>query len=343
VGVDCEDTRAVEQAASSFASKLERWARAHLGPEAAVTAITRLPGHSGISFAFDVKVGAELERLVIRIPPEGVRRSGITDVLRPVPVLRLMESEGVPVPRVRWCEEDEQWFGVPYLIVDLVPGDTLGDIFESARQVPDAAPLFRQAVAALARIHAADWHAGLTGWDAPRPLAGEVDRYLPLLERSPIPEWVTVGHQLASALAASAPPDPDRGLVHNDYYSNNWMFERGTLTAVLDWEGAFIGAPLLDVGWLCMMYDPPSWSPAHRARIRWSPSVAFILDSYEEAAQTHPVNMAWYRAFAGYRLALLTAYYLDLHRRGRRHDPIWENLGESGGFLLRRAIELIGS
>jgi hypothetical protein len=47
----------------------------------------------------------------------------------------------------------------------------------------------------------------------------------------------------------------------------------------------------------------------------------------------------WYRAFAGYRLASLTGYYLDLHRRGRRHDPIWENLAESVPFMLDRAAE----
>ena len=50
---------------------------------------------------------------------------------------------------------------------------------------------------------------------------------------------------------------------------------------------------------------------------------------------------AWYRAFAGYRLSALTAYYLDLHRRGRRPDPIWENLAESVPFMLARAAELL--
>jgi hypothetical protein len=43
---------------------------------------------------------------------------------------------------VRWWGEDERWFGVPYLIVDYVPGATLGDVFRDTSEVADAEPLF---------------------------------------------------------------------------------------------------------------------------------------------------------------------------------------------------------
>src|SRR5690242_8869196 len=60
----------------AFAVGLGEWARAHAGPDASVDGIARLPGHSGISFAFALRSGdGHVERLVIRIPPEGVRRS----------------------------------------------------------------------------------------------------------------------------------------------------------------------------------------------------------------------------------------------------------------------------
>lgn len=326
-----------------FTERLERWARAHAGADATVEAVSRLPGHSGISFAFDLRSSAGVERLVIRVPPAGVRRSGITDVLRQAPLLRLMETAGVPVPRVRWSGEDETWFGVPYLIVDYVAGATLGDVFADVASVPDAEPLFEQAMTALAGIHAAPWREGLTGWDEPRPLVGEIDRYLPLLAKSPEAEWVARGGELAAALRAHTPAEPAPAVVHNDFYSNNWMFDRGALTGVLDWEGAFIGAPLLDVGWVCMMYDPPSWSPAHRERIAWAPPPEAIARAYASAAGAQPADLGWYRAFAGFRLASLTAYYLDLHRRGRRRDDVWENLGESVPWMLARAAEVAAS
>lgn len=325
---------------NTMTERLGTWARAHAGPRAAVTQVATLPGHSGISFGFELTGDQARDRLVIRIPPAGVSRTGIADVVRQVPLLGFMERSGVPVPRVRWWGEDERWFGVPYLIVDYVPGATLGDVFSETSEVADAEPLFVQAVEALVRIHAADWRVGLAGWDAPRRLGGEVERYLPLLRRSPERDWVTPGEALATALGGSVPPEPVPAVVHNDFYSNNWMFEDGRLTGVLDWEGTFIGAPLLDLGWLSMMYDPPSWSPAHRARIHWSPPVELIAELYDAASGSRPASLDWYRAFAGYRLASLTAYYLHLHRRGRRPDPAWESLAESVPYMLERATAL---
>jgi hypothetical protein len=98
---------------NTITERLGTWARAHAGPQAAVTQVATLPGHSGISFAFDLAGDQARDRLVIRIAPAGVRRTGIADVLRQVPLLRFMDRSGVPVPRVRWWDDDERWFGVP--------------------------------------------------------------------------------------------------------------------------------------------------------------------------------------------------------------------------------------
>lgn len=330
-----------------FSDRLWRWAEAHLGDDARIVATRRLPGHSGISFAFDVRTDGDgaLERLVIRVPPAGVRRSGITDVLRQVPLLQAVTDAGVPAPRPRWWGDDEQWFGVPYLVVDLVPGATLGDVFEQplATTAEEAPALWRQAVEALARIHAIDWRERLDGWDKPRPLVRHVERWAHLIERSPEPSWLGPGHALAERLAATAPDDRALGLVHNDFYSNNWMFDGGRLTGVLDWEGTFIGDPLLDVGWVCMMSDRASWSPVHRERIAPSPDPELLAGVYAEATGADLSNLTWYRAFAGLRLASLTAYYLDLHRRGRRRDDVWEDIGASAPFMLARGAEVLGA
>jgi aminoglycoside phosphotransferase (APT) family kinase protein len=253
--------------------RLRRWALEHVAPTAQVASVERLPGHSSITLAFDVRHAGGLEQLVLRVVPAGVPRSGSTDVLRQVPLLRLMEAEGVPVPRVRWHGEDPSWFGVDHLIVDRVPGATLGDLFEAggaARPAGDPERLFAQAVDALAAIHHADWRGTLHGWDEPRGLDHEIDRWLPMLRKAADPhavdrgDWLTAALRVRARLHAGRPADPDPGVVHGDFYSNNWMFDGGRLSAVLDWETAVIGAQELDLGWLCMMYDPGSWSPGRR-------------------------------------------------------------------------------
>ena len=137
-----------------------------------------MPGNAGISFGFDVATPAGrqdepiVERLVIRVPPAGVRQQGNTDVLRKVPLLQALAAEGVPVPAVRWWGADEQWFGVPYLVVECLPGRSL-NIFAPDRSSFDLSAagvrsLFSQAVDALVATHRVDWRTRLAGWDGPR-------------------------------------------------------------------------------------------------------------------------------------------------------------------------------
>ena len=335
--------------ADDLAARLQRWVEAHYGPRAAATSVARLPGHAGTTVAFAVTPAgdaASADRLVVRLPPAGVRRQGTTDVLRQVPLLQVMERHGVPVPRVRWWGDDERWFGVPFLIVDFVAGATLGgDLFVlddgPTPNGPTAAEAFGRAVDALAAIHRVDWERELAGWDRPRPLAEEIDQWVPILDKALDPTWAARGHELRAALHASAPPEPEPGVVHADYYTNNWLFSEGRLVAVLDWEATFVGPRLLDLGWLSMMYDPQSWAPRHATRMAWSPPPEFLAARYEAASGSSTDHLGWYRALAGYRLACLTAHYYRLHRTGRRPDPVWEVFAESVPFMMRRASQLV--
>ncbi len=319
--------------------QLQRWTSHHIGPGAAVVAVERMPGHSSVTVAFDVAVDERLERLVLRVVPRGVPRRGSTDVLRQVPLLKLMAARGVPVPSLRWWDEDPYWFGVEYLIVDRVRGATLGDVFSGdGAPAPDADPraLYGQAIDALKAIHATDWQQALRGWDAPLALSQEVDRWEVLLRRADNPAWVRDGLRLRDRLHASAPEEPQPEVVHGDFYSNNWMFDGPRLTAVLDWESAFLGPQLLDLGWTCMMIDPPSWAAARRPDLRWTPPVDDLIARYGAAH----ADACWYRVLAAYRMVALTAHYLRLHRSGRRPDAVWEVIAESVPPMLDRAAEL---
>lgn len=322
--------------------QLQRWANHHIGADAAVVAVERMPGHSSVTVAFDVAADARVERLVLRVVPANVPRRGSTDVLRQVPLLALMTAQGVPVPRLRWWDDDPRWFGVEYLMVDRVAGATLGDVFSEAGAPPPAADpreLFGQAIDALAAIHATDWHDALRGWDEPLTLAAEIDRWDVLLPRAGDPAWVHAGLEVRDLLHASAPAEPRPGIVHGDFYVNNWMFDGPRLAAVLDWESAFLGPQLLDVGWVCMMFDPASWEPSGRPDLRWTPPVEFLVERYGAPE----AEVRWHRALAGYRMAALTAHYLRLHRSGRRPDDVWERIAESVPSMLARAGELARS
>jgi len=327
-------------------AQLERWAVTHYDDRVAVAGVTTMPGHAGLSFGFDVvRDEAVVDALVMRMPPTGVRRSGNTDVLRQVPLLQAMWWAQVPVPEVRWWDDDERWFGVPFIMVDRLPGETFDvrrSILAGNVDAEGVRNRFEQAVDALAKIHLVDWRDKLSDWQAPRALDDEVRFWDTLLDKSAESEWVPLGRSTRDRLLATVPADPDVGVFHGDYQTGNLLFDEGRLVAVLDWEISGIGAQLLDLGWLLMMNDPPSW--ANGDALATVPEFDELVDRYAMASGRYLrlEEVAWFRALAGYRFGVIACFNVMLHRTGKRPDPEWDNIAPSVPMLFGRALDLLG-
>ena len=317
--------------ATAMHERLRGWAADTLGPDAQVERVERMAGHSGITWAFE----ANGERLVLRLPPLGARRSAATDVHRQAPLLTALAAHGVPVPRLRWSGEHGPWFGTPYLIVDRVAGAPPGDVFADGGAPAPPHAVFAEAMRVLGRIHATP---PPSGWPAATPLQAVVDHWHKLLVEAPEPSWLPAGRTLHARLRAAVPEVGPPGLVHADFYANNWMISGGELVAVLDWEGAHRGDARVDVGWIAMIYDRASWHPAQRPDIAAAPAPEDLVAAYGAPLR----DVAWFRALAGLRLAALTAHYLRMHRTGQRPDATWEAFGTSVPYILGRAVAVLG-
>jgi aminoglycoside phosphotransferase (APT) family kinase protein len=321
---------------------LQRWARVHYGSTAVVEGVYAMPGHAGISFGFDVMSGGQRDPLVVRVPPVGVRRSGNTDVLRQVPLLRAARTGGVPVAEVRFFGDDEQWFGVPYVMVERLPGSSL-DCWSPIAPDPAAVrSIFTDATSALAATHALDWRTSLPGWGSPRSLTEEIEFWVPVLAKGTNEAWQKQAAALRDLLLERMPPEPAPALVHGDFYSNNWVCSTDHLLAVVDWEISFIGAPLLDVAWVCMIYDVDSWSGARREWMGWAPSPESIVADYEAASGRPAEHLGWYRGLATWRMAAITAMNHRLHIEGRRADPAWDLIAESFESMVVAGSAAVG-
>ena len=55
-----------------------------------------------------------------------------------------------------------------------------------------------------------------------------------------------------------------------------------------------------------------------------------------------PVDLGWFRALAAYKFAIISGFNLSLHRRGKRHDPVWETTALAMEPLIDRALDLLG-
>jgi len=325
--------------------QLGRFVRAQIGGDARIGALTTLPGHAGQSYSFELEYGSPVrrERLVLRLAPEGVRPVGTADVVRQGRIMRSLADTAVPVPEVRWLGNDPEWFGRPYFVTAFVTGDKLAEgehEFSPAQQQKIA----KSAVATAAALHQVEWQPRREAWGDPFTLAQELERLDHLLDRPTLaPETIVGAAELRERLRVTTPVSPRVGCVHGDYQWANTLAGDDRVLAVIDWELAQVGATLIDVGWLLLFADPASWVvtklvPAHiqpaeelaeeyRSQVTWS-----VQDA----------EIRWFRAFAGYRFGVITAFNLMLHRRGKRHDPSWEEIALSAPRLFERGRELIG-
>jgi aminoglycoside phosphotransferase (APT) family kinase protein len=207
-------------------------------------------------WAFEaVGPGNERERLVLRRDPPGhqVQSSRREEFA----LLRAADAAGLPVPRVRWCEEDAAILGAPFFVMDFVVGETLARrLLRDAEYAPARAALPAQLADALARIHRIDPDAAELAF-LPRPPSGEPPARAELaryeqIYRAIAPDPHPVLELAFRWLAGRLPAPHALTVVHGDFRIGNVIFGPEGLRAVLDWELAHVGDPLEDVGWLCV-------------------------------------------------------------------------------------------
>ena len=327
---------------------LNSWAKTTFGERTRVKQVNSLGGHSGVTIGFAVYDGNTLlDELVLKMPPPGVARKNNFDVLRQVPLLEALEKHQIKAPRVKWYSDDERTFGGPYLIMSRLSGNSPVDIFraEASQGISNALSIFEQATDVLIDIHAVDVDIALPNWQIERRVVDEIEHWVKILHKSSDPEWVSCGLELRDLLHSTIPTDFRRGIVHGDYYSNNWVFDGNILSGVVDWEGTSIGPSMLDLGWLYMMYDRESWGPSRRKTMHWQPAPELLVERYIERSAWQRgeilAELNWYRALASYRLAAITAYYYEEHKTGRRRNDTWEMFAEAFPFFTATACRLL--
>ena len=199
----------------------------------------------------------------------------------------------------------------------------------------------RAAMAALAGIHRVDWRSRCGYLGDPVPPEQEVTRWDRFIDRAAEPELLADAPTLRRLLLDRMPSAARIGLTHGDFQFTNLYYSRGgELQAVLDWELCGIGPTLMDVGWFATFNDTAAW--AHEGAIPEGMAPAEQLVSmYADAAGTELGDVAWFRALAAYKFAIITGFNLGLHRREKRPDSLWERVGTSMGSLQSRARQLL--
>jgi len=259
--------------------------------------------------------------LVARVAPSS-RAASIfkdPDLAREFRLLQaLNEHTDIPVPRVRWLEEDTSVLGSPFMVLDRAYGEIPSDdppyVVEGwvLELEPERRPaLYEGLLSVVARLHAVDWsrlELDFVGY----PGFGELGLRQQLGYWEDFYAWAHAGKPSATIDAAferlrsEAPAGEDLVLNWGDARIGNLIFDPDDLSvqAVLDWETATIASPEMDLGWLVFIvrfYSEGIGVPIPEG-LQKRPE---LISRYEELTGRTVNHVDYYEAFAALRLSIL--------------------------------------
>ena len=349
-----DSTRPVRPGEELPLAPLAAWLRERL-PDlpAGELAVEQFPGgHSNLTYL--VRAGGR--ELVLRRPPAGSKVKTAHDMGREYRVLSRLHEHYPKALRALAACDDASVIGAPFYVMERVRGVVLRhQRLPEGLDLPPARmrAVSEAAVDGLAELHAVDWRAaGLGDFGRPegyveRQVTGWSERWrnartddVPDLDRAA--EW----------LNANRPPASGAALVHNDYKYDNLVLDPvdlGRVVAVLDWEMATIGDPLMDLGTTLGYWidpdDPPEMRlmPAGPTTAPGNLSRAEVARRYAETTGRDVSGILFYYVFGLFKIAVIAQQIYDRYRQGLTKDERFARLIDSVRLLGRhaaRAIEL---
>jgi aminoglycoside phosphotransferase (APT) family kinase protein len=317
------------------------------GAEHGVDAVQFPGGHSNLTYL--LRIGGR--ELVLRRPPLGPVAPKAHDMAREFDVLRRLAPRFPPAPRPVHLCRDASVIGAVFYLMERRSGvivrDALPEVYAAAGDAGER--ISRTLVDGLVDLHAIDiTGGGLRGIGRPegfleRQVEGWADRW----ERARTTEVAPLEHAV-TYLRDTRPQPPAPTVVHNDYKLDNLMLapdDPDRLVAVLDWEMATVGDPLVDVGlslvyWQQLGAEPGTTTPlgAPGTASGWYTREQFIR-RYADGSGRDLDAIGWYELLGIFKLAVILQQIYVRWVRGQTRDERFRHLDRRVTALARAAQE----
>jgi aminoglycoside phosphotransferase (APT) family kinase protein len=292
-------------------------------------------------------------RWVIRRAPRHASSATAHDVLREFRILDAIKDEPVTIARPVIACDDPEVFDAPFYVMERIDGQPIRSSVPAAWvDAPETqGRALGELIDALVAIHAVDPKACGLGETtrAGDYLSHQIDRWcdqlasydgrdLPPAQR--ISEW----------LDAHRPADQVSALCHGDYKLDNVLFAPEAppeLLAVVDWEMAAIGDPLVDLAWALIFHPGPEgtmrlgMAKEPRFDVANLPDRAELVARYSQRSGRDTTALDWYDVFARWKLAVVLEGSYAKFLRGLSDKPVHEHFGAQVDLLLQSATDLI--
>ncbi len=318
------------------ADALARWMDAEGLPGAGERPTLRFISGGASNEIFEVQRGDHC--FALRRPPRNVPKGRNETMLREYRVIEALRDTDVPHTRAWGRCDDTSVLGACFYLMDFVDGWSpmahLNQWPEPFGSDPSLRPgLAYELVDAIAKLGNVDWRArGLEGFGRPDGFhERQVDRWLAHLEAFRFRELPGL-EEAAAWLRTHKPRVYEPGILHGDYQFANVMFHHGgpaRMAAIVDWEMATVGDPLLDLGWVIMGWPDHGEDRASSGYVDYEgmPNRADLIQRYATVSGRPVDDIDYYVVLARFKMAVVLEGGYARYVKGGADNPKMEAFG----------------
>ncbi len=328
-------------------ARLEAYLLEYLPDASGKLEVLQFPrGFSNLTYL--LKLGSQ--ELVLRRPPFGANIKSAHDMGREYCILSALKPVYSKVPRALLYCENLEIIGAPFYVMERLQGVILrtkpleGTTPELMRGVSLAA------LEALVELHGLDYQrAGLGDLGKPqgyveRQVSGWSQRY-----QNARTDDIAGMEKAMEWLVVNLPSSSGAALIHNDFKYDNLMLNPANLTeviAVLDWEMATLGDPLMDLGTTLAYWaeadDPPGLKSFGLTHLVGNLTRKELVQAYSERTGRDVSSMVFYYIFGLFKVGVILQQIYARYQKGLTQDARFAGLidliGEIGQ-MIEKALE----
>lgn len=253
-------------------------------------------------------------------------------------ILDALNGSNVPHPATVALCEDHEVLGCTFFLMQHVEGINPAPPIPEPFTVDDQLGVAFAMVDALASLHEFDWrNSSLSDLGKPEGFhERQVERWTSQLASYEGRELSGLD-RVTLFLSANIPSSYEPSLMHGDFHMFNALIAAeppGKVTAIIDWETATIGDPLLDLIGFCEIWGKATSGPG------W-PRRAELVARYRTQREIDlPEDLSYYEVLYNFRMAVLLEgiYQRSLHDETR---PDLVDVGDGAMGFLQRALEVL--
>ena len=305
-------------------------------------------GYSNLTYLLTI----EDREFVLRKPPVGAIKRG-HDMSREYKVQNGVQKGFPKVPKMFAYTDDESILGSEFYIMEKVNGIILNYKEAKSRNIaPDQYKVIANSwLDTFVELHQLDYKAvgledlGRTGGYVERQVTNWGKQYLKAAT-----EEVPAAQKVMQWMEAHQPKEYEHCLIHNDYKYDNVVFQDNSwreINAVLDWEMATLGDPLMDLGtslgyWtVATDHDFVKQGIPSPTIFEGNPIRSEVVELYAKKSGKDIQNIVFYYAFGLFKIAVIAQQIYYRYSKGLTTDPRFANLNKASALCCNLAMKAI--